>query len=277
MRKRKLNNKKEKFNVKILIFVIVMIFFLILSTTMAKYFLKIKDVQQVESIPFYFNSNIARINEANYCTEEWDGKNDLEISFNVSNYENQKLVTDEDIIYNIEVEKLNDNNNEITAKIYENNLEISREQTLRGNEKSTKNYILKIFANKKITTDLFKIKLKINAISPYTKELVSDINVNILNSNNYIESTIADNGEYITLKLQTNEYLESKSITYDNTRLILDQSNILLKNINVSTNDNKNSFIIPKSNFEKNTSYEIYFVKNDNNASVEIGKYIIIK
>ena len=125
MGKRRLNNKKKKSNSKIIISVIVILFFFILSSTMARYILKISNVQQMESEKFYFNSNISIDNEKTYYTEKWDGKNDLEINFFVNNYENQNLITAEDIIYNIEVEKLNDNNDEITTKIYENNTEIS--------------------------------------------------------------------------------------------------------------------------------------------------------
>ena len=135
---------------------------------------------------------------------------------------------------------------------------------------------MKISTNKKITSDLVNIKLKINSISPYKKELVSNIDINILNTNNNISSMIIDNGEYVTLKIQTNDYIESKTITYDNTKLVLDQSSAVLKNISSSTNDTKNSFIIPKVNLEENTIYELYFIKADANSSIELGNDIII-
>lgn len=271
MRKRKLNNIKEKVNIKIAVFIIVVIFFLIISSTLAKYVFKVKNIQPIESEEFYFTSDI----EGNY-TREWAGKSELEIKFCVKNYDSQSLITPEDIIYNIEVEKSNDENNEITTKIYEENKEISDNQTLKGNEQSIKNYIMKISTNKKITSDLVNIKLKINSISPYKKELVSNIDINILNPNNDISSMIIDNGEYVTLKIQTNDYIESKTITYDNTKLVLDQSSAVLKNISSSTNDIKNSFTIPKVNFEENTIYELYFIKADANSSIELGNDIII-
>lgn len=276
MRKRKLNNIKRKINLKIIIFVIVVIFFLILSSTMAKYVFVIQNIQQLESKKFYFNSDISADNENNYYTEMWDGEKELEVNFCVNNYENQNLITSEDIRYSIEVEKINDVNDEITTKIFGDNKEISEEQILTGNVQSIKNYTIKISANKKITSDLVKIKLKINSISPYKKELTSDIDINILNNNNEINSTIIDNGEYVTLKIQTNDYIESKTITYDNTKLILDQSSAVLENISNSTNDAKNSFVIPKANFEKNTNYEIYFIKIDTNINIELGTDIII-
>ena len=106
--------------------------------------------------------------------------------------------------------------------------------------------------------------------------IMRDVIVTFLNPNNDISSMIIDNGEYVTLKIQTNNYIESKTITYDNTKLVLDQSSAVLKNISSSTNDTKNSFIIPKVNLEENTIYELYFIKVDANSSIELGNDIII-
>ena len=102
MKKRELNNKKIKLNIKIIIFVIVIISFLILSITLAKYTFKVENTHQIESSAFYFNSDII----GDYETEEWNGDNDLEINFSVKNYENNNLITNGNITYNVEVEKL---------------------------------------------------------------------------------------------------------------------------------------------------------------------------
>lgn len=263
--------KKIQQNRKIIIVAIVIISFLILSVTMAKYIFRVEDVHQIESTTFYFNSDIAQ-NEESYYTEEWDGTNTLEISFSVNNYENQNLVTNEDITFSLEAEKQNDINNEITAKVYDKNVEAIGTQMLAGGTATTKNYVLKISKNSEITADEFNIKLKINSVSPYKKELIGNIKINILKSNNEIKTSLEDNGEYVSLKINTNDVTESKTISYDNTKLTLDKANVLLQNVNVNTN----SFTIPKANFEANKEYEIIFIKNDNSSEIELGKDVNI-
>ena len=253
---------------KRIILTIVIISFLILSVTMAKYVLKIEDIHQIESTAFYFNSNI----EGDY-TEEWNGENTLEIGLSVNNYENQSLVTSEDISYSLEIEKLDDTNNEITAKIYESNKEITSEQTLAGGAATTKDYVLKINKNSEITNDEFNIKVKINSTNPYKKELVSNIKIKMKKSNNEISTSLEDKGEYVVLKINTNDLVENKTITFDNTKLTVVKANNLLQNVNINTNN----FIIPKAKFETNKEYEIIFIKSDNNSNIELGKDINIK
>lgn len=259
--------KRIQQNRKIIIVAIVIISFLILSLTMAKYIFKVEDVHTIESASFYFNSDI----DGNY-TKEWDGVNALEIGFCVTNYENQNLVTDENVSFNLDVEKQDDTNDEITTKIYENNAEVSGEETLTGGTATTKNYILKINKNAEITNDEFNIKVKINSLSPYKKEIVGNIKISILKSNNSIDTALEDKGEYVTLKINTNDVLEDKTITFDNNKITLDKANALLQNINLDARN----FTIPKANFETNKEYEIIFIKNDNSSEIELGKDIMI-
>ena len=263
--------KRIQQNRKVIIVAIVIISFLILSGTMAKYIFKVEDVHTIESASFYFNSDI----DGNY-TNEWNGAESLEIGFSVSNYENQNLVTNEDILFNLEAEKQDDTNNEVTSKIYEKNTEVAGEQTITGGAATTKNYVLRITKNSEITNDEFNIKLKINSLSPYKKELVGNIKINILKSNDSIDTAFEDKGEYVTLKINTNDFIESKTISYDNTKLTLDKANVLLQNLNITTNNGVNSFIIPKANFETKKEYEIIFIKNDNSSEIELGKDIMI-
>ena len=64
-----------------------------------------------------------------------------------------------------------------------------------------------------------------------------------------------------TISIKTNDYLEDKIITYDTTKLVLDRANI---------------FTITKSSFEKDSEYEINFVKVDSSASAELGTEIVV-
>lgn len=270
------NNKKIKINIKIFLIVILALSFLILSITMAKYILKIEKINQIESETFYFKSNIANNGEANY-TKEWEGTSNLEITFNVENYENQKLITKEDINYNIELEKINDNNNEIIAKIYENNKEITGVQTLTGNAADTNEYTLKITNNKELTLDEYKIKVKITSTSPYKEEIIGNITIKVIRNNNEINTELIDNEDYVTLSIEMNDYVEDKTITYDKSKLDIDRANELLSDIKIETTNNTNSFTVAKSKFETNRKYEINFVKKEASASIEEGTDITIK
>ena len=146
------------------------------------------------------------------------------------------------------------------------------EQTITGGAATTKNYVLRITKNSEITNDEFNIKVKINSISPYKKEIVSNIKIKMKKSNNEISSALENNGEYVTLKINTNDFTESKTISYDNTKVTLDKANILLQNVNIGAGN----FTIPKANFETNKEYEIIFIKNDNSSEIELGKDITI-
>ena len=264
--------RKGKLNIKIVVFITAIIFFLILSTTMSKYVFKLEDTHQIESVAFYFNSNIAE----NY-TEDWDGKSNIKIGFDVNNYDNTKLVTPEDIKYNIQVEKLDDLNNDIIAEICENDTKISSEQNLTGNLFENKNYTLNISAqNENISVDEFNLKVKVTSETPYKKEIVGNIKINMQKMNNEIENSLTDGGEYVALNIKTNDYIADKTIRFDNTELVLDKSNNLLKDVEINTTDNLSSFTITKSNFELDTEYKINFIKIDSSSQIELGKDIIV-
>lgn len=270
------NNKKRKLNIKILLIIIVVISFLIIEITMSKYIINIEKINQIESEEFYFKSNIGNNEEENY-TKEWEGTSNLEITFKVENYENQKLITTEDINYNIELEKISDSNNEITAKIYGNNKEITGEQTLTGNIANTNEYTLRITKNKEITLDEYKIKIKITSTSPYKEELIGNITIKVIKGNNEINTELIDNKDYVTLSIETNDYIENKIITYDKSKLDIDRANELLSDIKITTTNNTNSFTIAKTKFETNKKYEINFVKKEASTSIEEGTDITIK
>lgn len=275
--RRKLGDKKMKIDIRILIFDVAIIFFFIFAVSMSKYVFKLKDEHQIESSAFYFASDIAGIEKKFFSTENWNGDSELQINFDVENYENQSLITKKDIKYTISVEKIDDTNNEITAEIYKYNTKISGEQTLTGNALSTNDYVIKVSKNNStITATAFNLKVKITSVSPYKKELVGNIKINIPQENNEISTLLKDNGDYVSLSIKTNDYLEDKIITYDTTKLVLDRANILLKDISIKSSENTNIFIITKSSFEKDSEYEINFVKVDSSASAELGTEIVV-
>lgn len=77
------------------------------------------------------------------------------------------------------------------------------------------------------------------------------------------------------LNIETKDLLENKTIKYDNTKLIVDKTNSLITG-DITTNNNINSFKILKENLNKNTEYNINFIKKDDNNEIILGTDIII-
>ena len=77
------------------------------------------------------------------------------------------------------------------------------------------------------------------------------------------------------LNIETKDLLENKTIKYDNTKLIVDKTNSLITG-DITTNNNINSFKILKENLNKNTEYNINFIKKDDNNEISLGTDIII-
>lgn len=77
------------------------------------------------------------------------------------------------------------------------------------------------------------------------------------------------------LNIETKDLLENKTIKYDNTKLIVDKTNSLITG-DITTNNNINCFKILKENLNKNTEYNINFIKKDDNNEISLGTDIII-
>lgn len=77
------------------------------------------------------------------------------------------------------------------------------------------------------------------------------------------------------LNIETKDLLENKTIKYDNTKLIVDKTNSLITG-DITTNNNINSFEILKENLNKNTEYNIKFIKKNDNNEISLGTDIII-
>lgn len=77
------------------------------------------------------------------------------------------------------------------------------------------------------------------------------------------------------LNIETKDLLENKTIKYDNTKLIVDKTNSLITG-DITTNNNINYFKILKENLNKNTEYNINFIKKDDNNEISLGTDIII-
>lgn len=126
--------------------------------------------------------------------------------------------------------------------------EVSNQKDQKQSEITMQYEQVKLTAN---TTDQIKYGFSEQVNHKYKLEI--NWNTNAENYNSYEYSK--------TISIKTNDYLEDKIITYDTTKLVLDRANI---------------FTITKSSFEKDSEYEINFVKVDSSASAELGTEIVV-
>jgi len=126
--------------------------------------------------------------------------------------------------------------------------EVSNQKDQKQSEITMQYEQVKLTAN---TTDQIKYGFSEQVNHKYKLEI--NWNTNAENYNSYKYSK--------TISIKTNDYLEDKIITYDTTKLVLDRANI---------------FTITKSSFEKDSEYEINFVKVDSSASAELGTEIVV-
>lgn len=126
--------------------------------------------------------------------------------------------------------------------------EVSNQKDQKQSEITMQYEQVKLTAN---TTDQIKYGFSEQVNHKYKLEI--NWNTNAENYNSYKYSK--------TISIKTNDYLEDKIITYDTTKLVLDRANI---------------FTITKSSFEKDSEYEINFVKVDSSASAELGIEIVV-
>lgn len=256
--------KKNKINKKTFLLIAALIcltFFIVRS--FSKYVIQKTDTHIQSATEFYFESDIAEINTGKeYIIKDWNG-NEENIEFNVKNYLNKLLVTNEDITYKISTEVQEPDNINVVVKNKQNE-EVTDNQIITGSQLNDKKYVLNIAANNKnelIDGTTYNIKLKITAISPYTKELIANIKLIYGSIQKYEANLINETDkEYVKLNLKINEPQEI-TIKYDNTKLLLDESNYMVNDINVTETESISTFSLIQEKFEKGKNYEIDFIK----------------
>lgn len=264
---------------KNIIIIIILLLSIIIAKTYSKYLLEQKDTHAITSTSFYLESNLLDkgLNK-NYVLNNWDGITNQIINFDVRNYTSNLLYSKENIEYTIKAEALDDVDNVLTL-IVQDELEnsVATTEILQGNKIDSKRYRLKIISNSQVEKGkTFNIRLSINSISPYTKELIANFELTTNETQDYEANlNTANNDEYITLNLKINK-LQDMVIKYDNTKLILDKSKYLLNNIAI-VEDTMNSFNISNTQLEKNKNYEINFIKINTSDQINLGTDIIIE
>ena len=106
------------------------------------------------------------------------------------------------------------------------------------------------------------------------KEISREIQISIVKTESDVK--MINYSDYVELNFQVNGDTSNKNIAYDNTKLILDKSNLLSSDIFVKTNDNINSFNLLLSNYQKEDEFDIVFIKKLGDYDIKLGTDIII-
>lgn len=258
--KKRVNKKKNYRN--ILLVLAVIIFILLLARSAAKYVLERKDTHAQDSSSFYFESEIADIDDGKTYTLYWDGEETKKISFSLKNYIDQLQMTNQDIKYKITAAAIN-NADDVNLKIYdesENVISSNEVLTLKGAEVKENNYGLDITSNTTLEEETeIDIKLTFSSTEPYTKELNSTLKVIVKKDKEY-ELKYIENEDHTVINLRTHTLRNDIEIEYDNTKYVVDISNNIVKNSQIKTNGEKNTIKIPKNILEDNSNYEIILI-----------------
>ena len=121
-----------------MLYIAIIVFLLIIAKTKSKYVAKLQSTHTIESSAFYFESNLASVDGIEYDAGKWNGTNPINLEFYVNNFENEYLITGDDIKFTIGAEKTNDSNNDLNVQILSGTSQVSVEQVLTGNTKKLK-------------------------------------------------------------------------------------------------------------------------------------------
>lgn len=244
------------------IFIVVVIAIILVQFVYAKYVMSKTEIRAVESTAFYFNSNLLQSTlSESYKLLKIEKSSYYDVVFNVNNYENNYLINNEDIEFTLSSETDNDN---ITAQILDNTIPIDSKytETLRGKEKTQKEYILRIHTGENVETNTkYHVTLRIDSISPYVKEHEIKFEIQIVNDFSY--EVIDYDSEIVKLKLQIYDNVNDIRVDFDNTKLMLIRDRALMPSVDNDTN----FFIIEQSKLKSNKTYEIVFLKKDGGST----------
>ena len=270
-------------NKKIILILITLISVFLIARSFSKYVIEKEDIHAQNATAFYFENELTEETEI----RNWNGATEKTVEFNIRNYTDTLQRTNEEITYKIEASIIDNSDDgindadliDIEIQDKDNNTVTDDKELLLSNtDFNEDNYKLKITPKTSIENGKkFNIEIKAIALEPYTKELVTNLTVEVNAQKDYeIQLIDSENGEYITLNLKINNVAKDISIKYDNTKLILDKSNYIVSSVNEIQGNKQSSFYIAKENQQAGNIYEINFIKKNITDEIELGTDIII-
>lgn len=214
--------KKKRIN---LIFLISLMFLCIIATySFSKYVIQISQIHIQEANNFYFKSNILDTQEKQYILNDWDGISKYTIDANLCNYEDLLRINDEDIEYTVEANSKTDG---ISV-----NIKTGSQGKLTGKVKSENKIQIEITSSRQFTKEEYaEVEIIVTSTKPYEKILMGTFKINVENIENY-KTELKDEDEYAYLYITSYTFDKNLKISYDNTKIILDASNDVLRRCN---------------------------------------------
>lgn len=214
-----------------------------IGEVLAKYITVHKQNASSQANPYHFSSNYLTKNGSSYNVI----KTGTGIEIELYNYEtaNSGLVSSYDIEYKITISEgwayeLRDAQGQIIPQTETYSLKVLENNELNKHK-------LYVYSNSNQTS----LTVQVSTVSPFKESLSATFNVV---SNEVVNYTITDNGEYVVLKIETNSYSGSVTINWSSTNLVPDNTNEIMR-------EWQNSSPSESISVQQNSTYELMFFK----------------
>lgn len=261
MRRKKEKRKNHIFLISLIILC------LITAYSFSKYVIQLSKMHIQRAKDFYFTSDVLTEDKKTYELYDWNGKETYTVEINLNNYDDEIRYTEDEIKYNFSATSSNSN-----IKITTND---TGKGILKSSTKSQNKIIINIEPTKNFTSgENIEIEINANSTEPYEKNLSAILKIYVKDETSYTaDLKDASNQDFAELYIDTKKIEKELTITYDNTKAILDNNNELLKDIEITKSGTKNSFNIPVNS---NSNYCIKFIKKNPENKLTLNTDIAI-
>lgn len=260
--------QKTRKKINILLIISVIIIILGFGYSLAKYVIQENSIHIQTAKKFYFNSSMLTENNTQYVLDDWNGKDNYNLTIDLKNYEDNLRFSKEDISYNL-LTTCDNNNITVTTSLD------SESSSLKGGQNSTEEINIQISPKINFSQgDFIELSVTATATAPYEKTLSARFKI-------YVEEIIdyktnleqSQNSEYANLYIETYDKDQNIVISYDNTKAILDLNNDLFEQTEIVQNGTKSSVSLT---INKYSNYNITFIKKDFDSELNLGTDIIV-
>lgn len=260
--------KKKKEKRKNHIFLISLIILcLITAYSFSKYVIQLSKMHIQRAKNFYFTSNILTEDKKTYELRDWNGKKIYTLEINLNNYDDEIRYTKDEIKYNFSAISSTPGVKLTTSDTGEGVLKanVKNQNKLTVNIEPTKNFA---------PGENIEIEINAKSTEPYEKNLCAIIKIYVEDEKTYI-ADLKDKSmqDFAELYIDTGRFENELTITYDNTKAILDNNNELLKDVKINKTGSKSSFNLKASS---NSNYCIKFVKKNSEDTLKLNTDIAI-
>lgn len=220
----------------------------------------------LESRGFYFNSDLITGNN----DRNWDGSS---ISFNITNYDNDDLISSFDISYRVTCTIVGEASSYATCKVNGTNSNIYN-GTITGGTKSTKSDYIDIVSNEELTG--LTVDITVESISPYHKTINGEYVLNKGSLEIGGLNVMYNLGTSSDKVIITNSYNENKccKLSWNTNKLRIDDRS---GNILSSTSDASGYVKDIIFSINKKDSIDFIFYRTDFDENLDSSQFSLIE